>query len=185
MAKKNNTGYTGKAGNANIENGANTTSEKEQKKANISPFFNRAKAAMRIFMNLPQEYQTAHGKRLAVDLALSRDKKNRFPDRDRFWDAGEAEARLLDRAADLKEFCRKERLDYTAVKQHLVLEGKKYIVEIVLDGISGKEARIRKFGESLYDRDKECPVTRITEPGAQLPVAPVEAAPEMKEGANE
>jgi hypothetical protein len=134
---------------------ANAT-EKARKRVTVLPVFNRASAAKKIFFNLPTVYQNAVGKRQAVDTALARDKKNQYPDKARFWDDVEAEGKRLDRAADLKEYCTKKGLNYVAVKQHIVLEGKGFINNLILNGIAGHEPLIDKFGDLLYDREKEC-----------------------------
>ena len=145
---------------ATVEANTAEANAESKKRRMIDPVFAISKNAMRFFKASPQEYQTAHGKRLAVDLAITRDKKHRFADSARFWDGVEAEGLLLDRAADLKAYCEANKLNYLAVKQHLVLEGKGFMKDIVLNGIRGKEPLIDKFGELLYDRAKECPITR-------------------------
>lgn len=141
---------------------ANTpeTISEPKKRREIPAVFAIARVAMRFFKDLPKVYQTAQGKREAVDRSIARDKKHRFADAARFWDEVAAEGLLLDRAADLKDYCDERKLDYVAVKQHLVLEGKGFMKDIVLNGIHGKETLIDKFGELLYDRAKECPTTQ-------------------------
>lgn len=131
-----------------------------KKRREIPAVFAIARVAMRFFKDLPKVYQTAQGKREAVDRSIARDKKHRFADAARFWDEVAAEGLLLDRAADLKDYCDERKLNYVAVKQHLVLEGKGFMKDIVLNGIQGKETLIDKFGELLYDRAKECPTTQ-------------------------
>lgn len=128
----------------------NDTEGKPKQVRQMPPVFVIAKMAMKLFNDTPQEHQTTAGKRYAVDLAISRDKKKRFGDAARFWDAVYEEGLLLDRAADLKKYCDDNELDYEAVKQHMVLEGKGFMKDIVLNGIRGKEPLIDKFGEPLY-----------------------------------
>ena len=141
------------AANTNSNDGANNQKVAEDspsKGRHIAPVFVIAKQAKRIFNETPREYQTTQGKLFAVELAISRDKKKRFGDAARFWDAVYEEGLLLDRAADLKKYCDDNSLNYDAVKQHMVLEGKGFIKDIVLNGIRGKEPLIDKFGEPLY-----------------------------------
>ncbi len=141
---------------------ANTpeTTTEPKKRREIPPVFAIARVAMKYFKDGPAAYQTTEGKRNAVDRTIARDKKHRFADAARFWDAVEDEGLLLDRAADLKVYCDAHKLNYVAVKQHLVLEGKGFMKDIVLNGIRGKETLIDKFGLLLYDREKECPSTQ-------------------------
>jgi hypothetical protein len=141
------------AASTNSNNGANNSNAAEDKPKqgrHIPDVFVIAKMAMRLFNDTPQEHQTTEGKRYAVDLAISRDKKKRFGDAARFWDAVYEEGLLLDRAADLKQYCEDNNLNFEAVKQHMVLEGKGFMKDIVLNGIRGKEPLIDKFGLPLY-----------------------------------
>ena len=124
--------------------------DKPKKNRQMPAVYMIAKMAMKYYKESPKEYQNTTGKKFAVERAIARDKKERFGDAARFWDAVYEEGLLLDRASDLKEYCDKQGLDYEAVKQHMVLEGKGFIKDIVLNGIRGKETLIDKFGEFLY-----------------------------------
>lgn len=169
--------------NANSYNGNYYSQAKgASKRPAIAPVFQIARSAKRKLENYPLEFQNTRGKRLAVDQALAKDKKRLYGDSVRFWDDVEAEGRLLDRAADLKAFCDKEGLNYQAVKQHLVLEGKGVMKDIVLNGIENYKGLILKFGQLLYDREKECPVTRFVQ--AQT-IAEVEQQLDAEEVAGE
>ena len=149
-----------KAQKAADEANTSETATEPKKRREIPAVFAITRVAMKYFKDGPVAYQTTEGKRNAVDRAITRDKKHRFADAARFWDAVEAEGLLLDRAADLKVYCDDHKLNYVAVKQHLVLEGKGFMKDIVLNGIRGKETLIDKFGLLLYDRAKECPTTQ-------------------------
>lgn len=161
------------AADADKKNSIETKNSDDKKQSRqLAPVTAISKVAKRNFMKLPPKYQTAEGKRQALELAIKNDKKKRYPDAPRYWDDAEAEGRKLDRAQDLKEYCEAQHLNYTAVKQHLVIEGRGVIKDIVLNGIDNYKTLILKFGELLYDREKECPVTR-------------EALAESEEAANE
>ena len=127
----------------------NTQVEKKARKP-ISPVFLIAKSAMKELRRYPSELQTAYGKGLAVEAAIRHDQKRRFADVGRFWDAGHEETVLLDRASDLKKYCEDHLIDYEAVKQHMLLEGKGFMKDIVLNGIHGKEALIESFRNPIY-----------------------------------
>jgi hypothetical protein len=140
---------------------ASSSNNNESKKTRqLDPVTVIGRVAKNNFKKLPVLYQTAEGKRQAVNLAIANDKKHRYPDAARYWDDNEVEGRLLDRAQDLKKFCEDEHLNYVAVKQHLVIEGRGVMKDIVLNGIENYKTLILKFGDLLYDREKECKTTR-------------------------
>ncbi len=149
--------------NASGNNGSNSTDEQKSRRQ-LAPVTAISKVAKKNFLKLPPKYQTAEGKRQAVELAIKNDKKHRYSDGARYWDDNEVEGHLLDRAHDLKEFCEAQQLNYTAVKQHLVIEGRGVMKDIVLNGVENYKTLILKFGDLLYDRERECPVTRVEQP---------------------
>lgn len=138
-----------------------TPEQPVRRKRKLTPLYFDARRAMKKFMSLPSVTQNTENKRACVDMVLGSSKY--YGDRARFWADLENESNRLERAKDLIEFCEQHRLNFKAVKQHLILEGKAVVNDIILNGCEKYEAKLRMFGHLLYDVEKEIPSTRMEE----------------------
>lgn len=169
------------SGNNNGTGSSNSVSPQPtvRRKRVVSPIYVDARRAMKKFMSLPSIAQNTENKRACVDMVLSTSKF--YGDPARFWTDLQVEADRLDRAKDLLEYCEKNRLNAKAVKQHLILEGKMAVNDVILNGIRKCAPKLRMFGHLLYDEERELPSTRMEDGEAEAKSAAVKKAEGLDE----
>ena len=113
------------------------------------PLFVVTRKFKSIFASYDEAEQNTQTKRLALDLAVGMS-RNLYPDRLRFWMDLRDEANVLLDSKKFEKCCENWGLMPRAVAEHLVVEGKATVNNVLKYGLEAYGEKARMFKDPLY-----------------------------------
>ena len=143
-----------KRGAINANGASDDTKKVHRKKRQANPFYTVIRTFKIIFGAFDESEQNTSTKRDCLNLAVKM-KSSLYPDSFRFWMDLLNEARILTDSVRFREECERLGLEYQAVAEHIVCEGKAIVNEVHKSGIiSTIGYKSMMFSERLYDDTK-------------------------------
>ena len=133
--------------NASKDSSARTDKRNQSRKQ--KPLYVVIRRFKHVFAAYDEQQQNTQTKRLALNLAVGMS-RDYYPDRFRFWQDLRDEANILLDSKRFEAACEKWGLKPQAVAEHLVVEGKATINNVLKNGLESYGEKARMFHEPLY-----------------------------------
>lgn len=133
----------------NASKGSSPRTDNRNQSRKQNPLFIVIRRFKSVFASYDEDEQNTQNKRLALNIAVGMS-RDYYPDRFRFWQDLRDEANILLDSKRFEAACTKLGLSPQAVAEHLVIEGKATMNNVLRYGLEAFGEKVRLFKEPLY-----------------------------------